>query len=374
MATGDITSVNRACKNVAFNSNEHLELVIDLLYCIHPAILLTRKPVSLCLRVKGSVPAEDIKSWSTLILDFEVLRWLTSFSVVLEFRQTGHATFDALSDLVKNVSAHSPRLEHLSFQLEVTLVEFKEVLLGSPNGMAGARKINRSDALIKVLDPSLAKFLSLYSQTCDDLDSDSDYDADDETDSKPSESEMEIVDGHDRSRGTDHFLHGFSPFISSGRQRRLRADLIEKQSRIRFVGRPDELIARSPTRSATLGAALPPSIRTAAKLSRGRMVKLFSLSVLHKSPGKATWLCASYDTSTFNFFQRSSATEFMSFVSKTIVERTHTCSRQSVKEGDYMCHVYVRADNLSGVVLSDHDYPHRVAHTLITKVGINFGF
>ncbi|XP_065335537.1 synaptobrevin homolog YKT6 [Cloeon dipterum] len=98
------------------------------------------------------------------------------------------------------------------------------------------------------------------------------------------------------------------------------------------------------------------------------MVKLFSLSVLHKSPGKATWLCASYDTSTFNFFQRSSATEFMSFVSKTIVERTHTCSRQSVKEGDYMCHVYVRADNLSGVVLSDHDYPHRVAHTLITKL------
>jgi len=35
---------------------------------------------------------------------------------------------------------------------------------------------------------------------------------------------------------------------------------------------------------------------------------------------------------------------------------------------DYMCHVYVRADNLAGVVLSDHEYPHRVAHTLITRV------
>jgi hypothetical protein len=33
-----------------------------------------------------------------------------------------------------------------------------------------------------------------------------------------------------------------------------------------------------------------------------------------------------------------------------------------------MCHVYVRGDNLAGVLISDHDYPHRVSHTLITKV------
>lgn len=35
---------------------------------------------------------------------------------------------------------------------------------------------------------------------------------------------------------------------------------------------------------------------------------------------------------------------------------------------DYICHAYVRADGLSGVVISNQDYPHRVAHTLITKV------
>lgn len=33
-----------------------------------------------------------------------------------------------------------------------------------------------------------------------------------------------------------------------------------------------------------------------------------------------------------------------------------------------MCHVYVRADNLAGVVISDHEYPTRVSHTLITKI------
>lgn len=33
-----------------------------------------------------------------------------------------------------------------------------------------------------------------------------------------------------------------------------------------------------------------------------------------------------------------------------------------------MCHVYVRGDSLAGVVISDHEYPNRVSHTLITKV------
>lgn len=33
-----------------------------------------------------------------------------------------------------------------------------------------------------------------------------------------------------------------------------------------------------------------------------------------------------------------------------------------------MCHVYVRSDKLAGVVISDHEYPSRVSHTLITRV------
>lgn len=30
--------------------------------------------------------------------------------------------------------------------------------------------------------------------------------------------------------------------------------------------------------------------------------------------------------------------------------------------------VYVRADGLAGVVITDHEYPQRVSHTLITKL------
>lgn len=35
---------------------------------------------------------------------------------------------------------------------------------------------------------------------------------------------------------------------------------------------------------------------------------------------------------------------------------------------EYMCIVYVRADGLAGVVITDHEYPQRVSHTLITKI------
>ncbi|CAG5088808.1 Similar to ykt6: Synaptobrevin homolog YKT6 (Xenopus tropicalis) [Cotesia congregata] len=35
---------------------------------------------------------------------------------------------------------------------------------------------------------------------------------------------------------------------------------------------------------------------------------------------------------------------------------------------EYMCHVYVRGDSLADVLITDHEYPNRVSHTLITKV------
>lgn len=98
------------------------------------------------------------------------------------------------------------------------------------------------------------------------------------------------------------------------------------------------------------------------------MVKLYALLVLYKGVTNATILKASYDLQSFSFFQRGSVQEFMTFVSRTMVERTSPAARQSVKEGEYMLQVYVRADNLAGVLISDHEYPNRVAHTLITKI------
>ncbi|XP_063345412.1 synaptobrevin homolog YKT6 [Pelmatolapia mariae] len=97
-------------------------------------------------------------------------------------------------------------------------------------------------------------------------------------------------------------------------------------------------------------------------------MKLYSLSVLYKGATKSNLLKAAYDLSSFSFFQRSSIQEFMTFTSALIVERTSQGTRASVKEQEYLCHVYVRNDNLGAVVIADTEYPQRVCFTLLDKV------
>lgn len=38
---------------------------------------------------------------------------------------------------------------------------------------------------------------------------------------------------------------------------------------------------------------------------------------------------------------------------------------------EYLCHVYVRSDNLGAVLVADAEYPSRVAFTLLTKVQVD---
>ncbi|VVC43235.1 Longin domain,Longin-like domain [Cinara cedri] len=97
------------------------------------------------------------------------------------------------------------------------------------------------------------------------------------------------------------------------------------------------------------------------------MDKLYAMSVLYKGPNDSTVLKAAFELQSFSFFQRSSAQEFMCFATKTIVERTASGARQSIKQKEYFCHVYVRSDNLAGVLISHDEYPHLVAHILLTK-------
>lgn len=96
-------------------------------------------------------------------------------------------------------------------------------------------------------------------------------------------------------------------------------------------------------------------------------MKLFALLVMYKDESP-TRLKAAFDVSSFSFFQRSSVQDFMGFTAKLMAERTQIGDRQSISEGEYMCHVFVRADSLIGVCLSDQEYPKMVAHKLLTKV------
>ncbi|VDQ03077.1 unnamed protein product [Trichobilharzia regenti] len=97
-------------------------------------------------------------------------------------------------------------------------------------------------------------------------------------------------------------------------------------------------------------------------------MKLFSLQMLYKTDTSAKMLQAAHELSNFGYFQRSSIREFMDFTAKLVCERTDRCQRGLIKEQDYICHVYVRHDNLCGVLICDQEYPQRVAQTLLTKV------
>uniref|UniRef100_G1Q7A1 YKT6 v-SNARE homolog n=1 Tax=Myotis lucifugus TaxID=59463 RepID=G1Q7A1_MYOLU len=93
-------------------------------------------------------------------------------------------------------------------------------------------------------------------------------------------------------------------------------------------------------------------------------MKLFSLSILYKGDPKVVLLRAAYDV----FFQRTSVQEFMTFTSQLIVEFSAKGSRASVKEQEYLGHVYVQNDSLAGVVIADSENLSRVAFTWLEKV------
>merc|ERR1712142_96539 len=97
-----------------------------------------------------------------------------------------------------------------------------------------------------------------------------------------------------------------------------------------------------------------------------------SIVVLYKGESAAHILKAGWDLSSISFFQRGTAQDFITFTSKILVERTSIGARQSVKEAEYMCHVFVRGDRLAVVCVSDHEYPPRVAHTMMQRVSEDF--
>ncbi|GMM50335.1 palmitoyltransferase [Starmerella bacillaris] len=96
-------------------------------------------------------------------------------------------------------------------------------------------------------------------------------------------------------------------------------------------------------------------------------MKIYYLGIL-KGGQDAVELCKAKDVSSFSFFERSSVDQFMTFFSTTIAARTEKSQRQSIEEGNYMGHVYVRQEGLAGVVISDKEYPVRVSFSILNKI------
>ncbi|KAG2174210.1 hypothetical protein NQZ79_g7461 [Umbelopsis isabellina] len=97
-------------------------------------------------------------------------------------------------------------------------------------------------------------------------------------------------------------------------------------------------------------------------------MKLYSISILRNDVTPASVMTAQYELSEFGFFQRGSVQEFMGFWAKTVAERTNAGQRQSVEQDNYVGHVYARAEGIAGVIISDKEYPSRVAFSLLNKI------
>lgn len=97
-------------------------------------------------------------------------------------------------------------------------------------------------------------------------------------------------------------------------------------------------------------------------------MRLYYIGVLRNDNKPAFELSSAADLSSFGYFQRGSVQEFMTFFSKTVAERTRPGQRQSIEENNYLGHVHARSEGLAGVIVSDKDYPVRVAFTLLNKI------
>lgn len=95
-------------------------------------------------------------------------------------------------------------------------------------------------------------------------------------------------------------------------------------------------------------------------------MKIYYIGIL-KTGTKTVELTSARDLSQFSFFERTGVSQFMTFFSETVAQRTQSGQRQSIEEGNYVGHTYARLEGLAGVVITDKEYPVRPVYTLINK-------
>ena len=97
-------------------------------------------------------------------------------------------------------------------------------------------------------------------------------------------------------------------------------------------------------------------------------MKIYYIGILRSSGDKALELTSARDLSQFSIFERNGVSQFMTFFAETVSQRTQPGQRQSVEEGNYIGHTYTRSEGISGIIITDKDYPVRPAYTLINKI------
>ncbi len=71
--------------------------------------------------------------------------------------------------------------------------------------------------------------------------------------------------------------------------------------------------------------------------------------------------------------QLISIKEALNFFVVTVVERTLPGQRATIQQDNYTGHIYVRQDGLAATIITDAEYPPRVAFSILAKVMDEFG-
>ena len=101
---------------------------------------------------------------------------------------------------------------------------------------------------------------------------------------------------------------------------------------------------------------------------------LLNIMVCNDKDKKAYSLSRALDLSSFNWLMQGQAKQYIIFSARTASERVQNGSRVSValEKIPYTIHTYKRVDGLCGIAITDQDYSHRVAHSVITTMLIDF--
>merc|ERR1711934_705418 len=94
---------------------------------------------------------------------------------------------------------------------------------------------------------------------------------------------------------------------------------------------------------------------------------VFSVVLFKWAESGPVQLVSAYELGSFGFFQRGTAREACLFVSREVVGRSQKGDRHTVENKKHFCHVYVKQTGLAGAVVTDGEYPQRVAFSLLLK-------
>ena len=97
-------------------------------------------------------------------------------------------------------------------------------------------------------------------------------------------------------------------------------------------------------------------------------MRLISINIFKYTNLDPILLASASDLSFCGYFERGTIREFINFNSRLVVSRTKKEDRQEVALEKGICYSYVTSDSIGITIITDEEYPKRVAFDLIYKI------